>query len=131
MGRRTGGWALVGSVAATRLAQAAAWGSNKQTYNDGDYKYYANSQNEWKDSSTLAMKVEGCAWGRTDYNEDVGCMQDESGDGTQYWYQMAECKRAQVVYSVYAGSNSCKSSEYVGTVRVAIIHYYILLIDCV
>ena len=52
MGRRTtGGWALVGSVAATRLAQAAAWGSNKNSYSEGDYKYYANSQNEWKQSS--------------------------------------------------------------------------------
>lgn len=118
MGRRTGGWALVGSVAATRLAQAAAWG-NKQTYNEGDYKYYANSLNEWQDSSTMAMKVEGCAWGRTDYNEDVGCIQDESDEGTQYWYQMAECKRAQVVYSVYAsdGSTSCHSNDYKGTVR--------------
>ena len=124
MGRSGAGrWALVGSVAAAQLRQAAAnWGNNKNSYTEGDYRFYQNSMNEWKGSSqTIAMRVLGCSWARTDYNEDVGCMEDESGDGTQFWYQMANCKRAQVVYSVYAsssGSTSCSSSDYKGTVSV-------------
>jgi len=114
---RTGGLAFIGSVAATQLTIAAAWGSSKN-YNDGDYKFYSNSLNEWNQASHIAMKVEGCSWADTDYSEDVGCRGDDSGDGTQYWYQMANCKRAQVAYSVYAsnsGSTSCGGGDYKGT----------------
>ena len=82
--------------------------------------FYQNSAHDWLySSSNIAMKVEGCVWATTDDNEDVGCMEDESGDGTTYWYQMAMCRRAQVAYSVYAtgsGSVSCGSGSYKGTV---------------
>ena len=110
---------LAGSVAAARLGlTAAGWGGNKQSSNAG--MYYQNQADEWLyGSSNIAMKVEGCVWATTDDNEDVGCMQDESGDGTTYWYQMAMCRRAQVAYSVYAtdsGSVSCNSNHYKGTV---------------
>ena len=70
------------------------------------------------------MEVVGCSFANTDYSEDVGCREDESGDGTQYWYQMANCKRAQVAYSVYAsssGTTSCGSGDYKGTVSVFVI----------
>jgi len=81
--------------------------------------FYQNSQYDWMyGSSNIAMKVEGCVWATTDDNEDVGCMEDESGDGTTYWYQMAMCRRAQVAYSVYAtdsGSASCASGNFKGT----------------
>ena len=39
-------------------------------------------------------------------------MEDESEDGTTMWYMMANCKRAQVAYSVYAsssGTTSCRN----------------------
>jgi len=45
-------------------------------------------------------------------------MQDASGDGTTYWYQMAMCRRAQVAYSVYATDSSsatCTSNTFKGT----------------
>jgi len=116
MGRRTGGLALLGSVVATQFSRAAAWGSSSN--NAGDSKFYSNSLNEWSQSNHIAMKVEGCSWADTDYSENVGCRADDSGDGTQYWYQMANCKRAQVAYSVYAsnsGSTSCGSGDYKGT----------------
>jgi len=116
MGRRTGGLALIGSVVATQFSRAAAWGSSSN--NAGDSKFYSNSLNEWSQSNHIAMKVEGCSWADTDYSENVGCRADDSGDGTQYWYQMANCKRAQVAYSVYAsnsGSTSCGSGDYKGT----------------
>lgn len=107
---------LVGSIAATKLALTAAWGSSS-TSNSG--MFYQNESYDWMyGSNSIAMKVEGCVWATTDDNEDVGCMEDESGDGTTYWYQMAMCRRAQVAYSVYASdssSSSCGSGNFKGT----------------
>lgn len=117
MGRTGGTWALIGSVTAAQLTRAAAWGSNNNN-NAGESVYYSNNLNEWDDASHIAMEVVGCSFADTDYSEDVGCREDESGDGTQFWYQMANCKRAQVAYSVYAsssGTTSCGSGDYVGT----------------
>lgn len=116
MGRRTR--LLGGTIAATKLALAAAWGSSSSSeYDKG--MFYQNESYDWMYSaSNIAMKVEGCVWATTDDNEDMGCMQDESGDGTTYWYQMAMCRRAQVAYSVYAtdsGSTSCGSGQFKGT----------------
>ena len=115
---RTGGWALIGSAVAAQLTRVAAWG-NKNS-NGGDNIFYSNERNEWDQSSQhIAMQVLGCSFADSDYSEDVGCLADDSGDGTQYWYQMANCKRAQVAYSVFAsssGTTSCGSSDYVGTV---------------
>lgn len=113
MGRRI---RLAGSIVASKLALAAAWGSGS----DSDAgMFYQNEQYDWLyGSSNIAMKVEGCVWATTDDNEDVGCMEDESGDGTTYWYQMAMCRRAQVAYSVYAsgsGSASCSGGNFKGT----------------
>ena len=108
---------LAGSIAASQLALTAAWGSSSSTSDPG--LFYANESYDWLyGSKNIAMKVEGCVWSTTDDNEDVGCMEDESGDGTTYWYQMAMCRRAQVAYSVYAtdGSASCSSGNLKGTV---------------
>lgn len=109
---------LVGSAVASKLALAAAWGSSGSSSSSAGM-YYQNNSYDWMYSSkNIAMKVEGCVWATTDDNEDVGCMEDESGDGTTYWYQMAMCRRAQVAYSVYAsqsGSTSCGSTDFKGT----------------
>jgi len=48
--------------------------------------------------------------------EDTGCRENESEDGTTYWYQMANCRRAQVAYSLYSttsgSSVSCKKNTF-------------------
>ena len=110
---------LAGTIAASKLALASAWGSSSSS--SGKELYYPNEQLAWMyDSTTIAMKVEGCVWSTTDDNEDVGCMADASGDGTTYWYQMAMCRRAQVAYSVYATDSSsatCTSNTFKGSVR--------------
>ena len=79
---------LAGTIAASNLALITAWGtSNQQTKTEAIF--YQHGQNEWiSSSSNIAMKVEGCVIAATDDNEDVGCIEDESGDGTTYWYQM-------------------------------------------
>lgn len=48
-----------------------------------------------------------------------GCREDESEDGTVYWYQMANCRRANVVYRLYGSKSSnharCNKSNYLDT----------------
>lgn len=110
---------LIGTIAAAShlTIQTAAWGNSNGEQTTG--MFYPNESYDWMySSSNIGMQVEGCVWATTDDNEDVGCMEDESGDGTTYWYQMAMCRRAQVAYSVYAtssGSASCSSSTFKGT----------------
>ena len=124
---------LAGTIAASNLALITAWGtSNQQT--ETEAIFYQHGQNEWiSSSSNIAMKVEGCVIAATDDNEDVGCMEDESGDGTTYWYQMAGCRRAQVAYSVYAtdsGSASCSSAHFKGTVSLLLVVYCGVVFRC-
>eukprot|EP00560_Eucampia_antarctica_P003137 CAMPEP_0197837214 /NCGR_PEP_ID=MMETSP1437-20131217/31458_1 /TAXON_ID=49252 ORGANISM="Eucampia antarctica, Strain CCMP1452" /NCGR_SAMPLE_ID=MMETSP1437 /ASSEMBLY_ACC=CAM_ASM_001096 /LENGTH=311 /DNA_ID=CAMNT_0043444067 /DNA_START=341 /DNA_END=1276 /DNA_ORIENTATION=+ len=79
-------------------------------------KYGMSFSRDWLyDSESIAIKVEGCVWGNVDDGEDMGCMEGSSEDGATMWYQMANCKRAQVAYSVYAsssGSTSCSKSDW-------------------
>jgi len=94
--------------------QASAWGSSSS---GNSVVYGMSMQRDWYDaeqSNTIAIKYEGCVWGNTDGGEDMGCMDDESEDGTASWYMMANCRRAQVAYSVYAssGSTSCSNNDF-------------------
>lgn len=93
----------------------AGWGSNDD--DTSEYAMYGMSmQRDWLyDSTSIAIKYEGCVWSYVDDRENMGCMDDESEDGTSYWYMMANCKRAQVAYSVYAtssGTTSCNSKDF-------------------
>jgi len=48
----------------------------------------------------------------------LSCQEKGSEDGTYYWYQMVNCRRAQVAFSVYAsdsGSTSCNNNYYMET----------------
>lgn len=99
----------------------AGWGGGSS---ETDMSMYADSfSREWLDDSTaISMKLEGCAWGYVYDSEEAGCMEDESEDGTYYWYQMANCRRAQAVFSLYAtdssNSVSCSSKTYKETVSI-------------
>ena len=105
------------------MRQAAAWGNNNND-NSEDLSMYGNALNrDWLyDSTSISLKLEGCMWGYVEDNEDSGCMEDSSEDGTSYWYQMANCRRAQAVFSVYASSSSntgCNKNTFKETVRRA------------
>lgn len=111
-------------VLAVMTLQVSAWGSSSG--DDGsvyDASIYGNAlDRDWLYSGTgISMKFEGCIWGTVEDNEDSGCMEDSSEDGTTYWYQMANCRRAQAVYSIYAASSShasCNGGNFKETVRV-------------
>jgi hypothetical protein len=92
----------------------AGWGSSSS---GGDVTVYGNLfENDWLTSSNyLSFHVEGCAWGYVEDSEEAGCLEDESEEGTTNWYMMANCRRPQVAFSVYAGS-SCSSSSFAGSV---------------
>ena len=98
------------------LTPLSAVASNRN--NDVDYSMYGMSmQRDWlTDSRTISIKYLGCVWGYVDADngENLGCMPNDSGDGTTYWYQMANCRRAQVAYGMYASSGytSCNKRDF-------------------
>jgi hypothetical protein len=94
--------------------------SSTSSYDTGVYG--ANLRRDYLTSSnSISIVVEGCVWGYTaDSNQaNMGCLENSSNDGTTLWYKMANCRRAQVAYSIYAssGSTSCNDKEYKETVR--------------
>lgn len=111
---------LIQAVMVSMLAcQADAWGSSSNS--DFDESVYGNSfTRDWLYDSSLSFQVEGCVWGYVEDSEESGCLEDSSEDGTTNWYMMANCRRPQVAYSVYAssgsGSASCNSNNFVGSV---------------
>lgn len=101
-------------------AVLSSWGGSDE---ETDTTVFGNSlARDWMSESTaVSIQLEGCAWGYVADNEDAGCMENGSQDGTTYWYQMANCRRAQAVFSVYgttsssAGCNKNNFKESVGT----------------
>lgn len=94
---------------------AGGWGGGND---DGIPAFYsaAERRSEWMESaSKLNIDVIGCAWGNVEGGEDAAddfaCRENESEDGTYYWYQMANCRRAQVVYNIYDGG-SCSATTF-------------------
>ena len=105
----------------------SGWGNNNNNddANGGfDQTVYGESfTRDWLyQSSALSMKLEGCVWGYVYDSEEAGCLEDSSEDGTSSWYQMANCRRAQAAFSLYATDNGnsagCSSSTYKETVSV-------------
>lgn len=103
-------------VASTLIARTTAWGSSSGT----DYSIYGNAlARDWLyNAKGISIKVEGCLWAywQDKDEEDSGCLEESSEDGTTYWYMMSNCRRAQVVWSVYASdsssSPSCNSGSF-------------------
>lgn len=97
--------------------QVAAWGSSSGVFN---YAIFGNSlSRDWiYNSQGISIAVHGCLWSyMTDKDDgDAGCQEQSSADGTQTWYWMSNCRRAQVAFSVYASqsttSPSCSSSTF-------------------
>ena len=99
-----------------------AWG-NSNSDSEFSYSMYGNSYTrDWLyDGSILSFEVLGCVWGMVYDSEEAGCLEDESEDGTYNWYMMANCRRPQVAYSVYAseyGTTTCSSTTFVGSVSL-------------
>lgn len=86
-----------------------AWGGGNN--NKDGLSLYGNAlDRDWLyDSTSISLKLEGCAWGYVEDNEESGCLENGSEDGTTYWYQMANCRRAQAVFSLYSSSSSSTS----------------------
>ena len=100
--------------------RVSAWGS------DEDTAVYGNSlSRDWLyNSKVISMELEGCMWGYVEDNEESGCMEDGSEDGTTYWYQMANCRRAQAVFSLYATDSGSSASCSNGTFKESVSRCY-------
>jgi hypothetical protein len=99
------------------------WGSSSKNNNGNqlDQVYFGNKfAQDWLYSSNkLSFKIDGCVWGNVADSENVGCLEDESDEGTTNWYMMANCKRPQVAFSVYSAGN-CNSGNFEGSVSLMI-----------
>lgn len=118
--------ALLWSFASPILG--ANWWQNSDNNEYDSVKFGASVNRDWLYSSnSIGMKLEGCILGyNTADREDAGCPEDESEDGTTYWYQMANCLRPQAVFSLY-NSDSCGSSNFKESVSYRVVVVYWLL----
>lgn len=99
-----------------------AWGSSDDDSTESTAIYGDALSRDWLYSSTgISLRLEGCVWGYVYSNDNADCMENNSQDGTTYWYQMANCRRAQAVYRMYGTSNgytaSCSNSNFEESVR--------------
>ena len=89
----------------------AAWGTTSST----SMEYYSTSQRRdyLYNSKKINIEYVGCAVGYTRVTGDKedngeggggGCLASSSEDGLSYWFMMSNCKRAQVVFNVFASS---------------------------
>ena len=115
---------LTAFLLVSHTAPVSGWFWNKnepgaytpQSYSDGLYSQ--SHRKYWVETKkNLRIHYQGCRWGYAAAGEQ-GCRDDESEDGTMYWYQMANCRRAQVVYSLYGSDGyreSCKTQSFLDT----------------
>jgi outer membrane receptor for Fe3+-dicitrate len=106
-------------------------GSNSNSNYDTSV-FGMSMQRDWMyESGSINLNYEGCVWGYVNDRENMGCMEDESGDGVTYWYMMANCRRAQVAYSLYASSSAsstrCKNGNWKESVskRIRNLFYFV------
>jgi len=90
------------------------WNSNK---NVDENLYTQGGAIGWQSSfSSMSITIQGCVYGQVNNLQDLNCLEKGSQDGTYSWYQMVNCRRAQVAFSVYAsnsGSTKCYSGDFI------------------
>lgn len=103
----------------TPPATASIWGRKNSEHQHYDNEMYSQSHRKYwlENKKSLRIEYEGCRWS---FMQDggEGCREDESEDGTVYWYQMANCRRANVVYHLYGSENDhikCNKGHYLDT----------------
>lgn len=93
------------------------WWQNDGSSSVDTLKFGSSMDRDWLyNGKSVSLQLEGCIMGfNTADSEDAGCPENDSEDGTVYWYQMANCLRPQAVFSLYASdsnSASCSSSNF-------------------
>ena len=106
----------VASLLLMTVSSVEGWGSNN---GESDMASYSDAYSrDWLyDGSSIALKIDGCVRSFVQDGEDSGCMEQDSDTGTEFWYQMSNCKRPNVAYSLYSGS-SCSNSNFKEAVRI-------------
>lgn len=94
------------------------WGGSSSSNVDESYYSEAGTVGWMNDYSSMKFTIHGCVYAQVNDLDDLYCQEKGSEDGTYYWYQMVNCRRAQVAFSVYAsdsGSTSCNNNYYMET----------------
>ena len=107
--------ALSLAVLSTAPTPAEAWGASSSS----SMEYFSTSQRRdyLYNSKKINIEYVGCAVGYTRVNGDKdeesesGCLENSSEDGLSYWFMMSNCKRAQVVFNVFASNGVGGCSE--------------------
>jgi hypothetical protein len=101
--------ALSLAVLSTAPTPVMAWGTSSST-NGMEYFSTSLRRDYLYNSKKIHIEYVGCAVGYTRVNGDKdndnesGCLENSSEDGLSYWFMMSNCKRAQVVFNVFANS---------------------------
>lgn len=98
-------------------AMAGQWWQKSDNSDYDTLMFGSSMDRSWLyNAGSISLKLEGCILGyNTADSEDAGCPENDSEDGTIYWYQMANCLRPQAVFSLYASdssSTSCSSGHF-------------------
>jgi hypothetical protein len=106
---------LLWSCAAPALA--GQWWQKSDNSDIDTLRFGSSMDRDWLyNAGSISLKLEGCILGyNTADSEEAGCPENDSEDGTIYWYQMANCLRPQAVFSLYASDSSrtsCSSSTF-------------------
>jgi len=95
------------------------WSSSSSGYNYDPSLYSQGGYIGWMNSFTsMKMSIHGCVYSQVNDLDDLSCIEKGSEDGTYYWYQMVNCRRAQVAFTIYASDSStaqCKKDYYIET----------------
>lgn len=94
------------------------WSSSSSSNVDESLYSESGAVGWTNDYSYMKFTIHGCVYAQVNDLEDLACQEKDSEDGTYYWYQMVNCRRAQVAYSIYASSSSsvsCSNNDYMET----------------
>uniref|UniRef100_A0A7S1BV66 Uncharacterized protein n=1 Tax=Corethron hystrix TaxID=216773 RepID=A0A7S1BV66_9STRA len=120
---------LLQSVLLLTASTEASWGGSKNSENIDMSMFQTNNARDWLQYSSLEIKYNGCVWFDVNKGGDEnggGCLGNEDGDGDRRrlggdgdmpWYTQANCKLAQVVYSVYGSETGggCGRGKFLDT----------------
>lgn len=114
-----------------RPTSTLAWGGDDDSESQQTAIFGNGLNRDWLyNSNAISLKLEGCVWGYVSDHDNAGCMENGSEDGTTYWYQMANCRRAQAVYRMYATSSgnsaSCNSQNFKESVSAVIVDIFLV-----
>ena len=103
-------------LSSNQFVLVQGWGNDDDGGTKSNALFGDGLSRDWLYSaSSISLQLEGCVWGYASDHDDAECMENGSQDGTTYWYQMANCRRAQAAYNLYSssgGTTTCSTQNF-------------------